>query len=48
MNLIIANHISDKVIDDVIDNLSRTYKVILQITMIRILFISKMTSGTGG
>ena len=26
MNLIIANHISDKVIDDVIDNLSRTYK----------------------
>ena len=31
MNLIIANHISDKVIDDVIDNLSRTYKVILQI-----------------
>ena len=47
MNLIIANHISDKVIDDVIDNLSRTYKVILQITLIRILFISKMTSGTG-
>ena len=27
MNLIIANHISDKVIDDVIENLSRTYKV---------------------
>ena len=26
MNLVIANHISDKVIDDVIDNLSRTYK----------------------
>ena len=26
MNLILANHISDKVIDDVIDNLSRTYK----------------------
>ena len=47
MNLIIANHISDKVIDDVIDNLSRTYKVLLQITLIRILFISKMTSGTG-
>ena len=47
MNLIIANHISDKVIDDVIDNLSRTYKVLPQITLIRILFISKMTSGTG-
>ena len=29
MNLIIANHISDKVIDDVIDNLSRTYKEIV-------------------
>ena len=27
MNLHIANHISDKVIDDVIENLSRTYKV---------------------
>ena len=27
MNLVIANHISDKVIDDVIENLSRTYKV---------------------
>ena len=27
MNLIVANHISDKVIDDVIENLSRTYKV---------------------
>ena len=26
LNLVIANHISDKVIDDVIDNLSRTYK----------------------
>eukprot|EP00090_Calanus_glacialis_P000689 TRINITY_DN10463_c0_g1_i2.p1 TRINITY_DN10463_c0_g1~~TRINITY_DN10463_c0_g1_i2.p1 ORF type:complete len:1522 (-),score=274.97 TRINITY_DN10463_c0_g1_i2:738-5303(-) len=26
MNLILANHISDKVIDDVIDNLARTYK----------------------
>jgi len=26
MNLLIANHISDKVIDEVIDNLSRTYK----------------------
>ena len=26
MNLVIANNISDKVIDDVIDNLSRTYK----------------------
>merc|ERR1719410_2806020 len=26
MNLILANHISDKVIDDVIDNLSRSYK----------------------
>ena len=27
MNLVVANHISDKVIDDVIENLSRTYKV---------------------
>ena len=26
MNLVLANHISDKVIDDVIDNLSRSYK----------------------
>jgi hypothetical protein len=29
MNLILANHISDKVIDDVIDNLSRSYKVLV-------------------
>ena len=29
MNLILANHISDKVIDDVIDNLSRSYKTLV-------------------
>ena len=49
MNLIIANHISDKVIDDVIENLSRTYKVtIKEIFIFIIKFVLKGLVGDVG